>query len=167
MDAGTRELVLQLGRILMDKGWMLAVAESCTGGLVSSSLTDIPGSSAWFAGGVVAYSNEAKRNILGVPQSVLETKGAVSGEAVQAMAKGVAGVFRADVAVATSGIAGPDGGTPQKPVGTVWMAWEGPFGLEITRHHFTGERLEIKAQAVRTAVATLLRLVAEAQTAKP
>lgn len=159
MDNGVHELVIRLGRALTDKGWTLAAAESCTGGLVSSLLTDVPGSSAWFCGGVVAYANTAKRNILGVPQTILDTKGAVSREAVLAMARGVSGIFGTAVGMATSGIAGPDGGSPQKPVGTVWMAWDGPFGVEVVRHHFNGLRTQIKAQAARTALETLLDLV--------
>lgn len=159
MDNGVHELVIRIGLALADKGWTLATAESCTGGLVSSLLTDVPGSSAWFNGGVVAYANAAKRNILGVPQTILDTKGAVSREAVLAMARGAAGIFGAAVGMATSGIAGPDGGSPQKPVGTVWMAWDGPFGVEVTRHHFNGQRGQIKAQAARMALETLLDLV--------
>jgi nicotinamide-nucleotide amidase len=153
------EVAIRLGRALTGKGWRLAAAESCTGGLVSSLITDVPGSSTWFAGAVVAYANTAKRNILGVPQTILDAKGAVSREAVLAMAKGACGIFGTDVAVAVSGIAGPDGGSPQKPVGTVWMAWEGPFGVEVKRHHFNGRREEIKAQAARAALETLLALV--------
>lgn len=159
MENGVHELVIRLARALGERGWTLATAESCTGGLVSSLLTDIPGSSAWFNGGVVTYSNAAKRNILGVPQPVLDTQGAVSREAVLAMARGVSGVFGTDVGMATSGIAGPEGGSPQKPVGTVWMAWDGPFGVEVARHHFNGQRGQIKAQAARTALETLLDLV--------
>jgi nicotinamide-nucleotide amidase len=165
VEEGVYELVLRLGRALAEKGWMLAAAESCTGGLVSSLLTDVAGSSQWFAGSVVAYANTAKRNILGVAPAILDTKGAVSREAVLAMAKGASGIFGADVAMATSGIAGPDGGSPQKPVGTVWMAWDGPFGVEVSRHHFPGPRAQIKAQAARTAIATLLGLVTGAETA--
>lgn len=159
MDEGVYEVARRLGQALAQRGWRLALAESCTGGLASSLLTDVAGSSAWFAGAVVAYSNEAKRNILGVSQATLDTKGAVSRETVQAMTRGALGVFGADVAVAISGIAGPGGGSPQKPVGTVWMAWEGPFGLEVGRHQFSGDRLAVKDQSARTAVATLLDLV--------
>ena len=163
MDEGVYDVARRLGRALAERGWRLALAESCTGGLASSLLTDVAGSSAWFAGAVVAYSNEAKRNILGVPQATLDTKGAVSRETVLAMTRGALGVFGADVAVAVSGIAGPDGGSPQKPVGTVWMAWRGPFGLEADRHRFSGDRLAVKSQSARTAVATLLDLVTRAE----
>jgi len=159
VDEGVYDVARRLGQALAERGWKLAMAESCTGGLVSSLLTDLAGSSAWYAGGVVVYSNEAKRNILGVPQAVLDTKGAVSRETVLDMTRGALGIFRADVAVAISGIAGPDGGSPQKPVGTVWMAWEGPFGALAERHHFSGDRLAVKSQSARTAIATVLDLV--------
>ena len=162
MEDAQRDLAGRLGRVLAEKGWVLALAESCTGGLAASRITDLAGSSAWFAGGVVAYSNTIKRNVLGVPQGVLDSKGAVSREAVLAMARGALGVFGADVAVAISGIAGPDGGTPQKPVGTVWMAWEGPFGVEVKRHKFSGDRLSVKDQAARAALEGLLDLASRA-----
>jgi nicotinamide-nucleotide amidase len=140
---------------------MLACAESCTGGLLSSVLTDAPGASVWFAGSVVVYANAAKRDILGVSQSLLDEKGAVSREAVLAMVRGARGVLRADAAVAISGVAGPTGGTPQKPVGTVWLAWEGPEGKEAKRFHFDGDRLAIKGQAVRAALEGLLLLLGQ------
>lgn len=155
-----RELTARLGAVLVERGWMLACAESCTGGLLSSVLTDAPGASVWFSGAVVAYANGVKRDILGVSQEILETKGAVSQEAVLAMTRGARGVLRADVAVSISGIAGPTGGTPQKPVGTVWMAWEGPETVEAKRFQFSGDRLAIKEQAVREALEGLLVLVA-------
>lgn len=163
MEDGLRDLALRLGRTLKDKGWMLAAAESCTGGLVSSLITDIPGASAWFAGAVVSYTNAAKRNILGVPQSVLEERGAVSRETVLAMARGARGIFQADVGLAVSGIAGPEGGTPQKPVGTVWMAWDGPFGQEAKRYRFSGDRLDIKGKTALTALEMLFTLIGQAR----
>ncbi|RYD84764.1 MAG: CinA family protein [Verrucomicrobiaceae bacterium] len=101
----------------------LATAESCTGGLVANRLTDVPGSSAVFTHGFVTYANEAKRDVLGVPQELLDTHGAVSEPVARAMADGALRVSGADVAVAVTGIAGPDGGTPEKPVGTVFLAW--------------------------------------------
>lgn len=135
---------------------MLSCAESCTGGLLASVLTDTPGASLWFAGAVVAYANEVKRDVLGVSQRILDAKGAVSREAVLAMVRGARGVLRADVAVAISGVAGPSGGTPQKPVGTVWMAWETAHLVEVRRFSFQGDRLSIKRQAVREAMAGVL-----------
>lgn len=159
MAEDLRDLALRLGRALEDRGLTMATAESCTGGLVACRMTDIPGSSAWFLGGVVSYSNAAKCRILGVPQSVLDTAGAVSEPTVLAMARGARSIFGADLAVAISGIAGPDGGTPDKPVGTVWMAWEGPFGATSELFHFEGGRLDVKDAAACTALSTMLSLV--------
>jgi nicotinamide-nucleotide amidase len=110
-------------RLLTRQGWRLATAESCTGGLVSNRVTDVPGSSAVFTHGFITYANEAKRDVLGVPQALLDEHGAVSEPVAIAMADGALRVSGADIAVAVTGIAGPDGGTPDKPVGTVWIAW--------------------------------------------
>jgi len=155
-DLGT--VVLTLGAALTQRGWMLGCAESCTGGLLASVLTDAPGASAWFAGGIVAYTNGIKRDVLGVSQAILESWGAVSRETVLGMAAGARGVLQADIAVSISGIAGPAGGTPQKPVGTVWMAWEAPQAQAVWRFQFTGDRLAIKRQSVRAAIEGLLAL---------
>ncbi|OLN27915.1 hypothetical protein DVDV_1880 [Desulfovibrio sp. DV] len=165
MEEVMRQLAGTLGEALSARGWMLGCAESCTGGLLASVLTDAPGASSWFGGGVVAYANGIKRDVLGVPQAVLDTKGAVSREAVLAMARGARGVLRADVAVAISGIAGPTGGTPQKPVGTVWMAWEGPDFTDVRQFLFAGDRLAVKRLAVVEAMEGLL--VRIRQTAGP
>jgi nicotinamide-nucleotide amidase len=110
-------------RLLTEKGLKLATAESCTGGLISNRITDVPGSSAVFTHGFITYANEAKRDVLGVPQEMLDEHGAVSEQVARAMAEGALKVSDADIAVAVTGIAGPDGGTPDKPVGTVWLAW--------------------------------------------
>jgi nicotinamide-nucleotide amidase len=156
MEETLRLLALRLGEALSARGWLLGCAESCTGGLLSSVLTDAPGASAWFAGAVVAYANGIKRDVLGVSQSVLDAKGAVSRESVLAMTRGARGVLHADAAIAISGIAGPSGGTPQKPVGTVWMAWEGPDFTDVQRFQFAGDRLAIKRLAVAAAMEGLL-----------
>ena len=158
MQEKLQELAARLGEALVARGWTLGCAESCTGGLLASVLTDASGASAWFHGAVVAYANEVKRDVLGVSQAILEAHGAVSRETVLAMARGVRHVMRADMAVAISGVAGPTGGTPQKPVGTVWMAWEGPQGATVSRFHFEGDRLTVKRMAVREALAGLLVL---------
>ncbi len=110
-------------RLMTERGLKLATAESCTGGLIANRITDVPGSSAVFTHGFVTYANEAKRDLLGVPQAVLDEHGAVSEPVARAMAEGALKSSGADVAVAVTGIAGPDGGTPEKPVGTVWLAW--------------------------------------------
>jgi nicotinamide-nucleotide amidase len=160
MEDALRQLAVRLGAALEARGWMLGCAESCTGGFLASILTDAPGASAWFSGAVVAYANDVKRDVLGVSQEILDTKGAVSREAVLAMARGARGVLGTDVAVSISGIAGPAGGTPQKPVGTVWMAWQGPDAVEVKRFLFDGDRLAVKRQAAQAAMAGVLELVA-------
>jgi nicotinamide-nucleotide amidase len=135
----------------------MAAAESCTGGLVSSTLTDVAGSSDWFEGGVVAYDNRIKMRLLSVPQEVLARHGAVSRECVEAMVCGVCVLMRVPVGLAISGIAGPGGGTPDKPVGTVWMAWK-HFDRVWSRHFlFAGGRSDIKLQSVRAAIGELAR----------
>jgi nicotinamide-nucleotide amidase len=136
----------------------LCLAESCTGGWVAKLLTDIPGSSRWFECGLVTYSNAAKIKLLAVPESVLATHGAVSQETVTAMALGALRVSQADLAIAVSGIAGPDGGSPDKPVGLVWFAWAGPGGWLVTEaRHFVGDRQAVRAQAAVTALQGLLK----------
>jgi len=142
------DLSAAVGRLLKESGRSLALAESCTGGMVSALLTDTPGSSAYFAGGVVSYSNSAKEDLLGVRSETLERHGAVSEEAALEMAQGARERFAADLAAAVTGIAGPDGGTPEKPVGTVWFAIadptrEGP----AKRRSFVGDRAMVRRAA--------------------
>ncbi|MFU2210620.1 CinA family protein [Solidesulfovibrio sp. C21] len=158
MEETLLELAVRLGAALTGRGWMLGCAESCTGGLLSSVLTDTSGSSVWFAGAVVSYTNDIKRDVLGVPQEILDTLGAVSRETVLAMARGARGVLKADVGVAISGIAGPSGGTPQKPVGTVWIAWQSPDAVSAQHFQFTGDRQAVRQQAVREAMLGVLAL---------
>ncbi|NLB65509.1 MAG: CinA family protein [Lentisphaerae bacterium] len=141
------EAVNALSRILTASGQTLATAESCTGGLVSAQLTDLPGSSAWYRGGVVAYSNGLKINLLGVPPALLEGHGAVSPEVAGAMAEGACRACQADWALSVTGIAGPGGGTLAKPVGLVYMAVAGPESTQVWRHQFTGSRDEVRRQA--------------------
>lgn len=151
--------VSELGENLRVHDNFLATAESCTGGLLSSTLTDCPGSSEWYAGSVVAYSNEVKSKLLGVPESLLEKHGAVSEPVVLAMAQGVLDRIGAQVSVAISGIAGPGGGTADKPVGTVWMAWAWPSGSRARQYSFSGDRAAVKDQAVLAAINGLLGVV--------
>lgn len=150
------ESVSQLGDALRRREWMAATAESCTGGLLASVLTDVSGSSDWFLGSLVTYSNDMKESILGVPADTLHAHGAVSRETVLAMARGLLLMTGADIGVAVSGIAGPTGGTPDKPVGTVWMAWAWPTGERAERFLFKGSRAEIKEQTVDWAIKGLL-----------
>lgn len=148
--------VSELGECLRVHNHYLAAAESCTGGLLSSTLTDVSGSSEWYAGSVVAYSYEVKSKLLGVSPDVLEKHGAVSEPVVLAMAEGVLKTVGADVSVAISGIAGPSGGTPEKPVGSVWMAWAWPGGSRAKSYTFQGDRTTIKEQSVMAAINGLL-----------
>lgn len=150
-------LANSVGQTLLSQRLLLATAESCTGGLVSMLMTSFPGSSGWFERGWVTYSNSAKMAQLGVPMEVLENHGAVSEACVLAMAKGAIKQSLAHVSVAISGIAGPGGGTPAKPVGTVWLAWGQKLGYaEAGLFHFEGERQEICRQAAAAALEGLL-----------
>lgn len=152
-------LVAKTAAALLEGKLTLACAESCTGGLISSSLTDLAGSSAWFLGGVVTYANSAKTAVLGVPGETIASQGAVSEAVVLAMASGARRVFGSDAALSVSGVAGPDGGTPDKPVGTVWMAWDVSGRLLARRHYFQGDRLAIKRQTVEAALEGLLEML--------
>ena len=134
----------------------LAAAESCSGGEVAHRITALPGSSAYFLGSIVAYANGAKRDLLGVPAEVLATRGAVSEESARAMAEGARRAFGSDLAVATTGIAGPGGATPRKPVGLVYVALAGPRGTTFVEHRFPGDRAAVVAEAAEAALHMLL-----------
>jgi len=148
-----------LGRALIARNWLVATAESCTGGLVAGAITDVAGSSGWFDRGFVTYSNEAKEQMLGVPRAVLDAHGAVSEEAARAMAQGALAHSDADVAVAITGIAGPGGATPGKPVGTVCFAFaqRGAATRTFTRR-LPGDRAAVRATSVAIALEGLLEL---------
>jgi PncC family amidohydrolase len=133
----------------------LAVAESCTGGLIASSITELPGVSNFFLGGVVSYANQAKHDLLGVSQKLLRTKGAVSKEVVKQMAQGAKKVFHSDWAVSVSGVAGPAGGTKFKPVGLVVFAVVGPNFVKVAKKNFKGSRKEIQRAAANEALKLL------------
>jgi len=153
-------LAAQVGESLKAHGFMLATAESCTGGGVAQAITEISGSSAWFERGFVTYANAAKVEMLGVSEETLRIHGAVSEAAVREMAEGALRHSHAQVALAVSGIAGPTGGTPEKPVGTVWFAWSLRNGATHARlHHLSGNRAEIRAQSVRIALQGVLDLL--------
>jgi len=155
------KLAERLGGALLSRGEWLAVAESCTGGWLAQSVTAIAGSSAWFDRGFVTYSNAAKADMLGVPESTLERHGAVSEATARAMAQGVLAYSRADWSVAITGIAGPSGGTPEKPVGTVFFAWaQRDGGCEAQVRCFAGDRAAVREQAVAVALNGLLERVA-------
>jgi len=149
-------LVARLAGALSARGERLATAESCTGGWVAKVCTDLAGSSAWFERGFVTYSNQAKQDMLGVPAQTLADFGAVSEPTVQAMADGALAHSRAQWALAISGIAGTGGGSPDKPVGTVWIAWRGPGGWRLSRRYqFEGDRDRVRRQALQSALDVL------------
>lgn len=141
-----------IGEKLRERGLRLAVAESCTGGLVGHRLTNVPGSSTYYMGSVTAYAYEAKVRLLDVEWNTLEQHGAVSPETVEQMARGVRRALAADIGIAVSGIAGPGGGSAEKAVGLVWMALSAANGDWTREHHFSGSRLEIKEQAAEEAL---------------
>jgi len=149
-----------LAALIEQQGLTLATAESCTGGWVAKVLTDRPGSSAYMMAGLVTYSNEAKQMILGVDAQVLDEHGAVSEPVVRQMVAGAVRATGADVAVAISGIAGPGGGSEEKPVGTVWFAWgSGPGHMETSVQHFGGDREAVRRQAVLYALQGVTRFL--------
>ena len=150
-------LVDRLATALLRQNARVTAAESCTGGWIAKTLTDIPGSSAWFEFGFVSYGNNAKMDLLGVDPDLLQQHGAVSEEVAVAMATGAAFRSAADYAVAVTGIAGPDGGTAEKPVGTVWFAWYLPDGsVDSVSHVFQGDRDTVRRQTVTTAIMGLV-----------
>lgn len=162
MEKVVNEQVTHLSGLLLEQGKTVSVAESCTGGWLSKVLTDKAGSSAWFAGGVVSYSNDAKHNLLSVKQGLLDEFGAVSQPVSGAMAVGAQRAFSSSVSVSITGIAGPDGGSVEKPVGLVW------FGLQVSGQptcteykNFKGSRDEIRLQAVHKALALLIESLSD------
>jgi nicotinamide-nucleotide amidase len=155
-----RDLAEQLGECLMARGLKLASAESCTGGWLAKIITDIPGSSAWFTGSVVSYSNEAKQSLLGVSENTLKEFGAVSGETVLEMSDGLFAHTDADVAVSVSGIAGPDGGSEEKPVGLVWLSWgKRDKSVFANPYNFAGDREAVRKQSIKQALNNLQDLL--------
>lgn len=145
-------LEILIGDLLRARGWKLTTAESCTGGLVGDRITNIPGSSDYYLGGVVAYAYEAKVALLGVSWETLQTYGAVSRETVLEMARGAQKALSADIAVSISGIAGPGGGMPDKPVGTTWLGLSAPEGDWARLHLFKGDRTQNKASSAEAAL---------------
>lgn len=151
------KLVAELAALLLNRGLTISTAESCTGGMVAAELTAKPGSSKWFDSGFVTYSNQAKQAMLGVSVTALESKGAVSAEVVAEMASGAVKRSKAQIAVSISGLAGPGGGSVEKPVGTVWMGWALPEGkIETEKFWFAGDRASVREQATRQALSSLL-----------
>lgn len=148
-----------LARSLLKNGWLMATAESCTGGLIAATCTELAGSSNWFERGFISYSNAAKCELLGVDAALIEAHGAVSEPVVRAMAVGALAHSRAQVAVAVTGVAGPSGGSAAKPVGTVWLAWATPTGVTSEVQHFAGDRAAVRQATVQHALARLAELI--------
>jgi PncC family amidohydrolase len=146
---------LRLAHLLISTGKTLATAESCTGGLIAHTLTNVPGASDWFLGGVIAYANKAKTAFLGVPAALIKDHGAVSAPVARAMAQGARKRFKTDFAIATTGIAGPTGGTKEKPVGLVFIALASAKRTVVKKFLFKGTRLSIKDQTLQKALQIL------------
>ena len=160
MNKAIEALASEVGAALRRKGWMLATAESCTGGGVAQAVTEIAGSSAWFDRGFVTYSNAAKSAMLDVPAELIAQHGAVSAEVAAAMAAGAQANSAAQVALSTTGIAGPGGAVPGKPVGTVWFGWSVAGVVDTACMRFDGDRQAVREQAVVHALQGVLRRLA-------
>jgi nicotinamide-nucleotide amidase len=158
-ESDTPALVLQLAELLQQQGRMMATAESCTGGLIAGACTDLSGSSNWFERGFVTYSNAAKTELLGIDAALIAAEGAVSEPVARAMAEGAVARSQAQVAVAVTGVAGPTGGSAEKPVGTVWFGWSVAGRVRTERRRFDGDRAAVRAATVQHALQTLLTLL--------
>ena len=155
-------LETRVAEALTQRGLTLSTAESCTGGGLSHALTDVPGASAFFIGGVIAYQNHVKTTWLDVPESTLSAHGAVSTESAEAMARGCRARFGTDLAVAITGIAGPTGGTAAKPVGLVYLAVASEEGVRVLECHFVGSRPDVRSQSIATALGLILETLGQA-----
>jgi nicotinamide-nucleotide amidase len=158
-DSVVHQLAVRVGNALRDTRLMLTTAESCTGGMVATAITDISGSSGWFERGFVTYSNQAKTEMIGVPADLIDKHGAVSEPVARAMAEGALRNSRAQVSLAITGIAGPGGGTETKPVGMVSFAWSNRLNTSVETHVFKGDREQIRVQAAAHALRGLLELL--------
>lgn len=159
LHPASSHIVGEIAELLTARGWTLSTAESCTGGGIGHALTTLSGSSAWFEGGVICYANGVKNRLLHVPEVLLNKYGAVSEQVAVAMARGVRQLLDTDISVAVTGIAGPGGATPEKPVGTVWIAW-GTGQETAARHfHFAGDRDQIREQTVTQALQGITTLL--------
>ncbi|MDX2464855.1 MAG: nicotinamide-nucleotide amidohydrolase family protein [Porticoccus sp.] len=164
MKGNSAILAVQLGEKLLSRRLTVTCAESCTGGGVACAITDVPGSSQWFHAGFVTYANQSKQQLLGVPTDVLLSEGAVSKSVVELMALGALKSSDADVAVAVSGVAGPSGGTKEKPVGLVWFCWAKRSGgavrvMETQSFQFKGERSTVRGAAIEQALKGLINIL--------
>lgn len=157
------QLAVKVGNRLRDERLMLASAESCTGGLVAAAITDISGSSNWFERGFVTYSNQAKTEMIGVPPELIDRHGAVSEPVARAMAEGALLNSRAQISVSITGVAGPGGGTADKPVGMVCFAWSNRLSTIVETKHFKGDRTQVRSQAAQHALRGILDLLDKAE----
>jgi nicotinamide-nucleotide amidase len=155
----TPALARLLAELLQQRGWMLATAESCTGGLIAGACTELSGSSLWFERGFVTYSNAAKTELLGVDAALIAAHGAVSEPVARAMAEGALARSQAQAAVSVTGVAGPTGGTAEKPIGTVWFGWSVAGRVHTERRRFDGDRAAVRTATVRHALQTLVNLI--------
>ena len=151
--------ISRLAELLLAKQWRLVTAESCTGGMISAACTDLAGSSAWFERGFVTYSNDAKMELLGVEERILRRAGAVCQGVAKAMALGAIAQSHAQVAIAVTGVAGPTGGSPAKPVGTVWFGFALPGQVVTEKCHFAGDRAAVRSATVHHAINRLIGLL--------
>ena len=160
MTADINNLAVEVGNLLIDNGLKVATVESCTGGWIAQTITNISGSSAWFDRGFVTYSNEAKQELVGVSSDTLKAHGAVSRQVALEMALGGVKNSQAKIAVSVTGIAGPDGGTPDKPVGTVWIGWAKQHKSATAEHfRFEGNRYEVRLASVEQALKGLVTVL--------
>ncbi len=163
LESPTARPEVLIGRILEKKGFTLAVAESCTGGLLSNTITNVPGSSKYFLGGMVAYSNDVKTGWLGVKAGTLRRFGAVSSQTAKEMAAGIKKRFKSDTSIAITGIAGPGGGSPGKPVGTVFIGVSAGRTVVVSKFSFKGTRLSIKKKSTLGALSMLAELLCRSE----
>jgi len=154
-EAVVRQQIQAISDLLSKRGLTLSVAESCTGGLLAKYLTDLPGASNFFMGGVITYSNRAKTDVIAVPKALIDKFGAVSKEVAEAMASGVRTALKSDLALSITGLAGPDGGSAEKPVGTFWVGLATQNGVDASNHFYPGERSAIRIFAAYTALQKL------------
>ncbi len=159
MGLSEKELVTRIGSIFRESGMTLSSAESCTGGMVGMLLTSIPGSSEWFMGGVIAYSDSVKTDVLDISDSMIESEGAVSRETALAMATGIREITGSDFSISVTGVAGPGGGSLEKPVGTVWMAVCSSQSMSAEMKRFAGDRDVVRRQAADYLLENLYRLL--------
>ncbi|PKO61906.1 MAG: damage-inducible protein CinA [Betaproteobacteria bacterium HGW-Betaproteobacteria-18] len=155
----THDVCTRLAHLLLEQNWLLCTAESCTGGLIAAACTDLAGSSNWFERGFITYANTAKCDMLGVPAELIGQHGAVSEPVARAMATGALAHSQAQVAIAVTGIAGPSGGSADKPVGTVWFGFGLPSGVRTEVQHFAGDRAAVRQAAVQHALTRLTELI--------